>query len=377
MIKDLGQYFTTDDNLQQYVFDRVKNTGSTLLEPSFGAGHLLKKFLETDENYPMSCFELDDTIERVVSFGRNQDVEYCNFLSRKFDCKFKTIIGNPPYVKNSQGNLYIQFIEKCFNLLDDGGELIFIVPSDFTKVTSASSIIRKMSNAGSFTDFLFPHNENLFNKACVDVVIFRYEKGLINHKTVVNNKEKFCNVIGGVITFSDNEISGDLVSNVFDVYVGLVSGKDEIYKVPFGNVDILCDKDDIERYIFVNEFPTGDSKINEHLLLNKQDLLNRRIKKFNEVNWFEWGAPRNLKSITKNMGRPCIYVRNITRQSEVAFKGTVTHFGGKLLCLIPKNDIDIDSIINYLNSNEFKKEYTYAGRFKIGHRQLSLALLSI
>jgi hypothetical protein len=61
----------------------------------------------------------------------------------------------------------------------------------------------------------------------------------------------------------------------------------------------------------------------------------------------------------------------------VAFKGKVTHFGGKLLCLIPKKDVDLDKIIDYLNSDDFKKNYMYAGRFKIGHRQLSLALLSI
>jgi adenine-specific DNA-methyltransferase len=377
MSKELGQYFTIDDNLQQYVFDRVKNRGSTLLEPSFGAGHLLKKFLQFDKNYPMFCFEIDDSIESVVSFDEKQNVEYCNFLTKDFDCKFKTIIGNPPYVKHSHGNLYIDFTKKCFELLDDEGELIFIVPSDFIKVTSASSVINEMAKVGTFTDFLFPHNENLFNNASVDVVVFRYQKGLINNKSVINDEEKYCNVIGGVITFSDEQVSGELVSNVFDVYVGLVSGKDEIYKVPFGNVDILTDRNDIEKFIFVREFPTPSDEINNHLLSNKEQLISRRIKKFNEKNWFEWGAPRNLKTIESNLGKPCVYVRNITRRKEVAFKGNVTYFGGKLLCLIPKSEVDIDKIVEYLNSESFKKDYTYSGRFKIGHRQLSLALLSI
>lgn len=377
MSKELGQYFTIDDNLQQYVFDRVKNKGYTLLEPSFGAGHLLNKFLDFDKNYPMHCFEIDDKIKSVVSFGEKQKVEYCNFLSKDFTCKFKTIIGNPPYVKHSHGNLYIDFTKKCFELLDEEGELIFIVPSDFIKATSASTIISDMAKVGTFTDFLFPHNEKLFNNASVDVVVFRYQKGIINDKSIINDEEKYCHINEGLITFSDEPVSGQIVSNVFSVYVGLVSGKDEIYKVPFGNVNILTDKDKVEKFIFTNTFPTSNSYINNHLLSNKEQLISRRIKKFNENNWFEWGAPRNLKTIENNIGKECIYVRNITRKKEVAFKGQVSYFGGKLLCLIPKYETDIDKIIEYLNSETFKNSYTYSGRFKIGHRQLSLALLNI
>ena len=43
-IKSLGQYFTISNTLQQFVFDKVNHKDHLLLEPSFGAGHLLKKF---------------------------------------------------------------------------------------------------------------------------------------------------------------------------------------------------------------------------------------------------------------------------------------------------------------------------------------------
>ena len=126
-------------------------------------------------------------------------------LNKKLQQKFKTIIGNPPYVKQKTGNLYIKFIELCYDYLEDNGELIFIVPSDFIKLTSASSIIDKMTKNGSFTDFLFPQDEKLFEEASIDVVIFRYEKGFMSKKTQVNGKEVFCNVNKGIITFSDSE----------------------------------------------------------------------------------------------------------------------------------------------------------------------------
>ena len=139
--KSLGQYFTKHTGLRNYIFNRVENVGAKLLEPSFGAGHILMNFLETNENHPMVCFEIDKTIEPEVVFNNNQTVIYEDFLSYEFDEKFKTIVGNPPYVKGkgSASNMYIKFIEKCYHLLDDDGELIFVVPSDFMRLTTTSS----------------------------------------------------------------------------------------------------------------------------------------------------------------------------------------------------------------------------------------------
>jgi adenine-specific DNA-methyltransferase len=376
--KDNGQYFTISDELQTFVFERVKHKSSLLLEPSFGAGHLLKKFKEYDENYPMMCYELDTTVKPIITFNEHQIPVYGDFTIQVINTTFKTIIGNPPYVKQQTGNLYIKFIELCYNYLEKDGEIIFIVPSDFIKLTSASSIITKMVEHGSFTDFLFPHDENLFECASIDVVVFRYEKGVFNKKATVNGNDVWCNVNKGIITFSDNEVIGYPIDSKFNVYVGLVSGRDKIYKVPFGNFYILNDKDKLESYIFTLTFPTKIPEIDNHLLLHKSDLLDRKIKKFSEKNWFEWGAPRNISSIQKNFGKTCIYIRNMTRHKEVAFISKVQYFGGTLLCLIPNedmNELDIQHIVNHINSVEFQKDYIYAGRFKIGHKQISTAII--
>ena len=381
--KDLGQYFTISEELQTFVFDKVKHKSYPLLEPSFGAGHLLKKFKEYDENYPMLCYELDDTIQPVVTFNQHQRPIYGDFTKQTISQKFKTIIGNPPYVKQKRtGNLYIKFIEMCYNYLDTDGELIFIVPSDFIKLTSASSIIECMTQHGRFTDFLFPHNERLFEGASIDVVVFRYEKGLQSDTALVNGNPLFCNITKGIITFSESKpASGSYpIEERFNVYVGLVSGRDEIYRVPFGNIDILNDKDKVVKYIFTETFPTHNEAIDTHLKAHKKALLERKIRKFSETNWFEWGAPRNISSIKNYWGRPCIYIRNMTRHKEVAFIGKVQYFGGTLLCLVPKTETETETemlaMVEYMNSSIFQSDYMYAGRFKIGHKQVSNALIS-
>jgi len=370
MKKTLGQYFTTSEELQHFIFEKVQNKGECLLEPSFGAGHLLKKFIEYDKDYPMVCYEIDEMIGKVISTNKKQLLLYCDFMIQPIQ-KYKTIIGNPPFIKQKTGNLYLKFVEKCFQSLEEDGELLFIVPSDFIKLTSASSIITAMTSVGSFTDFYFPHNEKLFHGANIDVMVFRYQLGLLTNRTKVNGIEMFCNVNKGIITFSDKEICGVSIESLFYVYVGIVSGKDSIYQSSIGNIDILIDKGKTERFIFPETFPTNNHEIDAHLLKHKQGLLARKIKNFNEKNWYEWGAPRNLTSIREFWGKQCIYVRTITRHKEVAFRGTVQYFGGALLCLVPKSSIDIDNVVEFLNSEKFQSDYTYAERFKIGHKQIS------
>ena len=42
--KELGQFFTVNEPLQNFIFENVKYKNQLLLEPSFGVGHLLQKF---------------------------------------------------------------------------------------------------------------------------------------------------------------------------------------------------------------------------------------------------------------------------------------------------------------------------------------------
>jgi adenine-specific DNA-methyltransferase len=103
--------------------------------------------------------------------------------------------------------------------------------------------------------------------------------------------------------------------------------------------------------------------------------MQRKIRKFNELNWFQWGAPRNISSIRARMGDPCIYVHNLTRKSQVAFVDKVRYFGGNLIMLLPKNDMALGKVADYINSDSFKRQFTYSGRFKIGQRHLVNAAL--
>ena len=70
----------------------------------------------------------------------------------------------------------------------------------------------------------------------------------------------------------------------------------------------------------------------------------------------------------------------MTRHNDVAFTGTMQYFGGSLLCMVPKQSMtsaELQKIVDYLNTEAFQKDYIYAGRFKIGHKQISNAIIPI
>lgn len=372
--KELGQYFTTNIELLSKVKEFVKNTEGCILEPSFGQGNLIE---EVVGNRPIIGYEIDKSIgtlkslkEKVSRCGTNLKLRYTDFLDAKVKEKFTTIIANPPYCKTRNSkNLYIKFIEKCFELLDDNGEMIFIVPSDFLKATGTSEIISRMAENGSFTDFYMPNKEDLFKDATIDIVIFRYQLGYVSNKTVLNGEEKYINTDSGIISFSDNESIGTCLDELFDIYVGIVSGKDNVFANEIGNVKVVTDLDEEKKFVLISKYPCTDKKINKYLLEHKDELLDRKIRKFTENNWFEWGALRNISIMKNSAGKDCIYVRTITRKDTIAKPGKVQLFGGSLLCMIPKVDINIDHVCNEIEKN--KSKYIYAGRFRITHRQLS------
>ena len=375
-IHEKGQYFTKNKILQEFVRRLILNKPNKILEPSMGRGDLIKYIHSITPNIEFDLYEIDETIDFLPEIQKEQ-IHFGNFLEQEINIKYKTIIGNPPYVKTKTGNLYIDFIDRCYELLEDKGELIFIVPSDFIKLTSSGKVINKMIENGTFTHIIHPNKENLFDNASIDIIVFRYCKdNTLSNKIVVNNEEKFLVNTNGILTFTEQENTNmKTLSEYFNVYVGMVTGKETVYKnEEFGNITLLNKKDQRDKYIFIDKFPSNNEQLNIYMLTNKNTLINRKIKKFTEDDWFKWGAPRNQKNIENNMGKECIYVSNLTRSKEVAFVGNVEYFGGSLLMMIPKKKLDLKKIVEYLNSEKFKSNYMFSGRFKIGHKQLSNVL---
>ena len=146
----------------------------------------------------------------------------------------------------------------------------------------------------------------------------------------------------GLLTLDkEKSLSNRKFSDVFDIYVGMVSGKESVFKNSLGNITVLTAKEKKEKYICIDKFPCDNKEVNEHLEKNKDCLIKRRIRKFNENNWFQWGALRNIEKIKNNMEKDCIYINTLSRKETVAFQDKVCYFGGSLIVLIPKQNMNL------------------------------------
>ena len=146
-MSDKGQFFTVDKTLQNKVYEFILNKPANILEPSVGRGHLVRKI----NGVTWDLYELDDTLEPII----DNDITYGDFLNVVINKKYKTIIGNPPYIKRKyKENIYIEFIRKCISVLEPGGELIFIIPSTFFKLTSSAILLNSMMDIGFNNTYL-------------------------------------------------------------------------------------------------------------------------------------------------------------------------------------------------------------------------------
>ena len=223
-MSDNGQYFTTNEELQEKVFSFIKNKSTTILEPCVGQGHLVEYIRTKNPKYKFDMYEIDSSIELLDGI-KSDEVRYCDFLETDIVDTYDTIIGNPPFVQTKKGNLYQKFIEKCYRMLKAKGELVFIVPSDFIKLTSSGRLINEMMENGTFTHLFQPNNEHLFENANVDVIVFRYCKNPnLAKKVEINGIKKFLINTNGILTFSEKNMKNSkMLSELFDIYVGTVS----------------------------------------------------------------------------------------------------------------------------------------------------------
>lgn len=383
-----GQYFTTNSRLLRILVSLIHNNGS-ILEPSAGSGHIIKE-IENSLKRPVVGCELDESkvFEKVCS----SSIFIENFFSFiKKEEYYSTVIGNPPFVKLKNveedtvlllpekilgnGNLYYYFIKYAVKILEDNGELIYIVPKEWLYNTSAQFVRNYLYENGNFTHFIDCGENKLFEDASVpSLCIFRFQRSFSGNTKYYNSLEDYENnnfiektvFFGDTISFSENSKVGVKISDIFDIKVGLVTGCEEVFRTQYNHafesnciVKIMTTSKTLSSYIFVDKFNNIDDippMTKNHLLSNKEILKKRKIKLFNEKNWWKYGAIRNLELMKSDKKR--IYGLMKTRDDKIFWVGDeCSLFGGGVFGLFIKDGIKLDLIklVDYLNSDDFKK----------------------
>lgn len=365
--RNLGQFFSPD-NLVEKCISLIHNKNGRLLEPSCGNGSF-DRLLNSNSVF----IEIDKS---VIADDKVLNMDFFDYSESE---KFDTIIGNPPYVDNKfldvkhktnikvQANLYLYFIEKCFNHLSNNGELIFIVPRDFIKLTSARAVNKLLYENGTITHFYDYGDQKLFAEASPNVCIFRYQKGDFSRKTKTNNGQYKFLINDGIISFTDSS-EVEVLGDIFDIKVGAVSGADKLFMSDRGK-EFVCSKTNSTgklRRLIYNHY---DDCLEDH----KELLINRRIKKFDESNWWSWGRPVNFRK-----GDPRIYVNCKTRNCKPFFLNDCEMWDGSILALFPKKNIDLTYAVDILNGLDWgNMGFMTGGRYIFSQKSLKEALVDV
>lgn len=366
-VEHFGQVFTPPAVVRQMLALR-RNTGR-VLEPSCGDGAFAR------ELPGCVAIELD---ARVAWAGAQVQDFFAYPISEKFD----TVIGNPPYVRyqdilpetlpyldspcfDKRSNLFLFFIEKCVRHLNPGGELIFIVPRDFIKLTAARKLNTWLFEQGTITDFIETGDSSIFGPYVPNCAIFRFEKGRFDRR-LYDGRRRFA-LVGGQLMFLSNDYPVALAS-LFEVKVGAVSGADGVFTHPKGNREFVCSKTvdtgETRRMFYDVQHP--------HLAAHKEVLLARRVSHFDESNWWQWGRRHHVSDA------PRIYVNGRTRRAQPFFNHPCKDYDGAVLALFARHpQLDLVRATALLNTAVDWQELGFVcdGRFLFTQRSLQTCLL--
>lgn len=210
-----SQYFTPyiiSEYMSDIVNKKIQKNRLRILEPSAGTGQLIVALLIRMINYDIKdiiidIFEIDNNLIPIINENLNLVKSlykknkknivvniFCdNFLISKIDYKYDIIIGNPPYKKirkdsieskmnyefvYGQPNIYGLFISKALTLLEEEGQLIYLVPRSFFNGKYFIKIRELIFNyySISFIHSFESRSKIINNEILQEVVIIKFEK---------------------------------------------------------------------------------------------------------------------------------------------------------------------------------------------------------
>lgn len=398
-VAGLGQVFTPDRVVE--VMLALRRNDGRVLEPSAGDGAFARRLPDC------VAIELDPAQAPAGAIVGD-------FFAYPEDETFASIVGNPPYVRfrdiapatraliaargsvlDQRANLYLYFIEKCLRHLAPGGELVFITPRDFLKTTSAVRLNRLLFAAGTITHAFDLGDAPVFADVVPNCLIWRFEKGDFSRRTrfaalakisgsrrfeaaLANIEWQDCRFVeaAGHLLFPRGEYSLRLADLAF-VKVGGVSGADAIYGDPaIANRDFVCSATErtgeTRRMLWCAPGESADGVAPPAVLLpHKAALIGRRVRPFDEGNWWEWGRGYHLTR------QPRVYVNNKTRRARPFFLHRCLHYDGAVLAVFPRDPaIDLRAFCAALNDLDWGElGFVCDGRHQFTQRSLEHAPL--
>jgi len=200
--KDNGIFFTPPSSINKMIksidFTNIKN----ILEPSCGSCEIV---INIDDiiNSNIDCIEYNKNIYNAIKdlqFKNNVTIMNEDFLLFNPNKKYDLIIGNPPYYVmkkhlidkkyhkyfDGRPNIFIIFIIKCLELLNDNGYLSFVLPASFLNCLYYDKTRRYIYENFKIVDIINCDDDKYLETNQETIIITIQKKSSTNKKYVIN-----------------------------------------------------------------------------------------------------------------------------------------------------------------------------------------------
>ena len=292
--KNNGIYFTPPSIIAKMIkalFPYFKNI-TKVLEPSCGSGEFIQR-LERFSKFNIDSIEFNDTVYQSIKTRFKSTILNVDFLSWNSPKKYDLIIGNPPFYvmkKNEikynkyehyytgRPNIFVLFIAKSLELLENNGLLAFVLPKNFMNCLYYDNLRKHISTNFKIIDVIECYEDKYLDTQQDTIVLIIQKHGSIS------NNSNFIIKINDYTIFN----TPDVISQIKSCYQNTTTLKNMNFEVKVGNIvwnqvkDKLTNNENDTRLIYSSDIVNNklsmkkyknESKKNYITIPGKTDLL--------------------------------------------------------------------------------------------------------
>jgi len=283
-----GIYFTPPSCIKRNIIllEPYINDSINILEPSCGSGEYITALHNRFPNTNIRGIEYNETIYQCISHLNNDKIAIFNidYLKYETNTKYDLIIGNPPYyvMKKSEvdkyyhpyfegrPNIFILFIIKSIQLLNDNGILSFVLPKNFLNCLYYDKTRKYIVVHFQILHIIDCDNDKYIDTQ-QDTIILIIQKSLNadNNRFILENNS--------YTIFANEENKQKMVS----LYENSSSLLDLGFKVSVGNIiwnqckDILTNDDSKTRLIYSSDIVNNTLIQKKYKNVDKHNFINK------------------------------------------------------------------------------------------------------
>jgi tRNA1(Val) A37 N6-methylase TrmN6 len=291
--KENGIYFTppltiskTFAVLEPYI-ENVKD----ILEPSCGSCEYILRFNEKYKNKNITGIEFNktiyDSIKSIENDNSNIKLYNEDFLKFNFEQTYDLIIGNPPYFVmkkkdvdksyydyfEGRPNLFILFIIKSLDLLNDNGILSFILPRNFLNGSTYDKTRKLINENFEILNISECQDNYIETKQDTILLVIKKRSSFDNKKYIFKMSDSTIfgnpNKISEIESLCDN--SSTLKNLGFDLYIG---------KVVWNQCkDVLTEDSSKTLLIYSSDIKNNELSIKKYKNEYKKNYINKKGEK--------------------------------------------------------------------------------------------------